>query len=278
MSEHPTQRAARSPYRRVSKNRRILRAHVINTRRLSPGMMGVTIGGPDLVDFQYFGDDHAFRLFFPRSSHTELHLPPATAKGWMVPYTRMRSADRPHVRFYTVRAFRKETLELDIEFVAHGSDSPGSGWALRAQPGDEVGIFDEGAMHVPPPANGWQLLVGDESALPAILAILEQQPPALHSHALIEVPTQADVRDSDVPNGSTIHWLPRNDESALPGRLALHTLEQFDFPATAPASTYVAGESGLVTSARRFLVRSKGLPKTTVKFVGYWKHGHSSRD
>lgn len=139
-------------------------------------MMGVTIDGPDLALFQYFGDDHAFRLFFPRSSHTELHLPAATAKGWMVPYTRMRSADRPHVRFYTVRAFRKETLELDIEFVAHGSDSPGSSWSLRAQPGDEVGIFDEGAMYAPPPANGWQLLVGDESALPAILASSNSNP------------------------------------------------------------------------------------------------------
>jgi NADPH-dependent ferric siderophore reductase len=241
-------------------------------------MRCVTIGGADLAHFPYFGDDHAFRLFFARASQTALHLPPSEAKGWMVPYMRMPSAHRPHVRFYTVRSFRKHALELDIEFVVHGSGSPGSDWALRAQPGDDVGIFDEGAMYTPPPpGRGWQLLVGDESALPAILATVEQHPD-LESHVVMEVPTRGDVREIDLPAGSSIDWLPRDNPGLPPGGLALPALKNWGFPHTVPAATYVAGESGLVTGARRLLVRDRGLPKATVRFVGYWKSGQASRD
>ena len=278
MSGSSAPRTVRTPYRRVSKNRRILRASVISTRWVSPTIRAVTIGGPDLAHLTYFGDDQAFRLFFQRTAQRALRLPPVEARGWMVPYMRMTTADRPHVRFYTIRSFRQDALELDIEFVVHGSDAPGSGWALRARPGDEVGIFDEGAMYAPPqPGAGWQLLVGDESALPAIHAILEQHAD-LESHVVVEVPAPDDVRAVDLPTGSSVRWLPRRNPQTLPGDLALHALEAWDLPSAAPAATYVAGESRLVTAARRYLVRQRGVPKTAVKFVGYWRSGHASRD
>jgi NADPH-dependent ferric siderophore reductase len=215
MSEFPSPRTARTPYRRVSENRRILRATVVDAHPASSSMRCVTIGGPDLAHFRYFGDDHAFRLFFARPSHSELRLPPSEARGWMVPYLRMPSAGRPYVRFYTARSFRRNELEIDIEFVVHGSDAPGSGWALRARPGDGVGIFDEGAMYTPPLTGvGWQLLIGDESALPAILATLEQHPD-LESHAVVEVPTRDDVREVELPGGPSIRWLPRENPREL---------------------------------------------------------------
>jgi NADPH-dependent ferric siderophore reductase len=278
MTEQPNERGERTPYRRVSKNRRVLRAHVISTRKLSPGIVGVTIGGPDLAHFEYLGADQAFRLFFPRAGQAELRVPPPTAKGWMVPYLRMPAAARPHVRFYTVRAFRQGSLELDLEVVAHGIGAPGSGWASQAGPGDEVGLYDEGAMYTPPSTGGWQLLVGDESAMPAILAILEQQRPTFEACAFIEVPEEADVRGFDPPDGCNIHWLPRNDPSAVPGRLALQALMASELPTTPPAYAYIAGEGSLVADARRFLVRERGVPKARVKFIGYWKHGRASRD
>ncbi|KAA1380877.1 siderophore-interacting protein [Aeromicrobium fastidiosum] len=254
----------------------MITADVVRTSRLSPSLVGVTISGPQLARYRYVGDDQMFRFFFRRPGQQELRMPSWSHDGWLAQWLLMAPSTRPHVRLYTARAFRPETLELDIEFVAHGDTSPGSGWALSAKPGETVGIFDEGTTYAPPPGSGRQLLVGDESALPAILAILEQAPRDLEAQVFLEVPHAGDVRDVRVPAGVTMHWLPREDEHAVPGRLALQTLSETVRPRDRPAYAFIAGESGLATGARRFLVNEVGMPKTDITFQGYWKHGKAS--
>jgi NADPH-dependent ferric siderophore reductase len=165
---------------------------------------------------------------------------------------------------------------MDIEFVAHGDSSPASGWARRAVPGEPVGILDEGSMYGGTDTAGWQLLVGDGSAMPAILAILEQAPATLQAHVFLEVPHASDIRDIHAPDGVVMHWLPRENKLAVPGRLALEALLIADLPATKPSYSYVAGESELATGARRFLVNQRGVAKSDVTFTGYWRQGKAS--
>ena len=82
---------------------------------------------------------------------------------------------------------------LSTEIAVHqdapgGSTAPGAAWALTARPGDEVAFVDGGCTYAPTPAATWQLLVGDESALPAILAILERSSCTLPAEVFLEVP------------------------------------------------------------------------------------------
>jgi NADPH-dependent ferric siderophore reductase len=253
----------------------MITAEVVRTTQLSPSLVGVTISGPQLERYRYVGNDQMFRFFFRRPGQQELRMPSWANDGWLAQWLLMAPSKRPHVRLYTARAFRPETLELDIEFVAHGQSSPGSGWALSAKPGETVGIFDEGTTYAPPD-SGRQLLVGDESALPAILSILEQAPHDLEAQVFLEVPHAGDVRDVPVPAGVRMHWLPREDEHATPGRLALRTLSEAVLPHDRPAYAFIAGESGLATGARRFLVNEVGMSKTDISFQGYWKEGKAS--
>lgn len=133
-----------------------------------------------------------------------------------------------------------------------------------------------GMTYLPPAHAQWQLLVGDESAAPAIWAILEHSPASMAAEVFLEVPSTADVRtDISVPEGVRMHWLARNDADTRPGRLALETVKN---AALRPGrfSTWVAGEAGLATGLRRHLVHDRGVPKPDITFFGYWRHGRPS--
>ncbi len=252
-------------------HRSMITAAVVRTTPLSPHYTRVTIGGAQLAAFEYQGLDQLVRLFFPRPEQTELRMPTAAGNGWMAQTLLMPARTRPYVRNYTVRSFRADELELDIDFVVHG-DGPASTWAVNAAPGDPVGLFDEGTMYQPHEAADWQLLVADESAVPAALAIAERTAGTIPTTAYLEVPSVEDI--VPVPEGVEVVWLPRTDPHAIPGRLALERARSIDIP-LGRSTVFVAGESGLATGLRRQLV-GRGIPKPGITFWGYWRHGRAS--
>ncbi|WP_033293572.1 siderophore-interacting protein [Amycolatopsis jejuensis] len=259
------------PQRRTPDSRRLLRATVLRAERTSTHFVTLTVGGEDLTGFVPLGFDQWCRLFFPREGQRALRLPTASGSRWLAQHMLMGPATRPWVRNYTIRAWRPG--EVDVEFAVHGDGGPASQFAQRAEPGDEVGILDEGITFLPNP-GATQLLLADESAIPAALAILDSSPADLRATVLLEVGAQDDVRAVDAPLGADVHWLVRKDDR-LPGRLALDTLAQLDLTEP-PGYTWVAGESGLATGTRRFLTRERGVPKQAIAFQGYWKHGRAS--
>ncbi|MBB1159230.1 siderophore-interacting protein [Amycolatopsis dendrobii] len=258
------------PQRRTPDRRRLLRASVLRAERTSTHFVTLTVGGEDLADFAPLGFDQWCRLFFPREGQRGLRLPTASSTRWLAQHMLMSTASRPWVRNYTIRAARPG--EVDIEFAVHGDGGPASKFAENARPGDEVGILDEGVTYLPP-EGVTQLLLADESAIPAALAILESSP-GLRATVLLEVGARDDVQAVDVPLGAEVQWLVRED-GRLPGRLALDVLGQLDL-SDPPGYTWVAGESGLATGARRFLTRERGVPKQAIAFQGYWKHGRAA--
>ncbi|WP_428985833.1 siderophore-interacting protein [Streptomyces pyxinicus] len=248
---------------------------VRRTTRTTPGFATVTLGGPELEHLVPTGFDQAVRLFFPRAGQTGLTMPTLSNEAWMAQVMLLPKSRRPWVRNYTVRRVRPELGELDVEFALHG-DTPACDWALNARPGDPAGIFDIGRTYLPPPDVAAQVLVADESAVPAVLAILEDAPGSLVAEVFLEVPEASDVRaDVVAPEGVRVHWLARDGGSGLPGRLALDAVRDADLPRDR-CYTWVAGESGLATGVRRHLVRERGVPKPDVAFYGYWRHGRSS--
>lgn len=258
----------------------VLRLEVLANSQISPSIRRVTVGGPALRQFTAMGFDQWFRLFLPRPEQRGFRLPTRTSALWYAQWLATPSAQRPHCRNYTVAAVRPESNELDIDFVVHANHQTGqvegiaAAWALQAQPGQAIGLLDQGIMFVQHPDTSNSLLVADESGLPAIEGILRSLPRDARGTALIEVPDAGDARPLDEPEAFSVHWVVRAetaDPHATPGIAALARLASLPAPA-ADCYVFTVGESALATGVRRHAV-AHGVPKDQVRFCGYWKAG-----
>ena len=229
----------------------------------------VTFAAPELIGYAVNGPDEYFGLLMP--GPTGLHLPDA---GFNVrrSVARMPETDRPGLRWYTIRALRPETGEIDVDIVRHGDAGPGTAWAGRVEVGDRAGFRQGTALHCatwPQP----QLLVADETGAPALGAILESWAAPVQPVVVVETPDRDHL--SPLPDGFDITLVERG--SSPPGRASLAEV-QARYPAGRDAGSelgyaWVCGESDLATGIRRHLVRSCGLDRRRVMFSGFWKVG-----
>ncbi|WP_241386452.1 siderophore-interacting protein [Rhodococcus sp. CH91] len=273
----------RNPYVKPA-SRRMVRAQVRAVERISPTFVRITVGGDDLGSIAPMGSDHWFRMFFPTPEQQELILPAATDDRWWPEYQELPADRRPVLRNYTIRRLRAAgeglfgaTAEMEIDFASHGDLGPASAWAERATPGDEIGILDEGISNLRlDEARSW-LLVGDESAVPAVAGILGSvlaSDPRAVVEVFVEVPDPRDLTAQNLPTGENVrvHPVIRTDAEAVPGALAAEAVRASALP-TESAYAFVAGESSLATGVRRHLVRERGWDRSAVTFSGYWKYG-----
>ena len=263
----------------------LIRLSVVRTERLAPHWIRVTLGGGEIEKFRPMGFDQWFRLFLPIGGDAGLDRVPAKANKMFgyLKFLRIPDGERPVMRNYSVRASRAATAEagaeIDVDFVLHGSAAdgtagPASRWAETCEPGEHVLIIDEGLTFNPQRGTERVVLVGDETALPAIASICASLPADATGTALIEVPTREDALEFPHPAGIDIVWLVRPHEFA-PGSFALARLGELSLP-DAPFHAYAAGEQSLASGARKHLVGERGVDKDAVSFCGYWKVGASS--
>jgi NADPH-dependent ferric siderophore reductase len=298
--------------------------------QLSPAFVRVTFGGPGLGDLSTAdGFDTRFKVVFPGPTG---ELPPlaATPEEWQAGWLAMPDQTRSPMRTYTIREIRShgDTVHLVTDFVVHEGDpaelGPACQWALAARPGDMVQVvaphrlspiyggteFDPGDLHD-------LLLIGDETAVPAVARILADADPGCTGHAFLEVPSPADVLDLPRHPGITVTWLPRNgrrqgrplvdavrshlglagsgSEEPLPevtSSLDVEVWETARYSSAGEdleaqlgaaghdlAGTYawIAGESWAVKALRRALVSELDVDRARVAFMGYWREGVSMR-
>ncbi|MDQ1130153.1 siderophore-interacting protein [Microbacterium sp. SORGH_AS_0888] len=266
-------------------DQRLIRLRVLRTARLSPHWVRVTVGEGEVDAFRPMGYDQWFRLFLPLGGEEGMTRLPAKANTLVgyLKYLRIPAGMRPVMRNYTVRAFRPATTragaELDIDFVIHGSErddtaGPASGWAASAAPGEDIVIIDEGIMFTPERGVDRVVLVGDETALPAISGIAASLPETATGLAIVEVPDAADALEFDRPAGLAVQWVVRGHDAA-PGTGALAALREAELPSGGPHA-FIAGEQALATGGRRLLVNDRGMDKDAVSFCGYWRMGAAS--
>ena len=213
---------------------------VRDTRRITPRMTRVSFNCPTLGD-----------LAWKRGQDLVLELPLAGGE-----------IARRH---YTIRAIEGATLAID--FVRHGA-SPAGRWLDAAKPGDplnEVGPRGHTYIH----DADWHLFTGDETAIPAIFAMLEGLPDAARAFAFIEIADDAEKQEP--PAGGTVVWLSRNGASAAPSRRIADAVEAFEFP-KGRGHAYVLGETSGVRAVRQRLI-ARGLGKDQTCAEGYWRPG-----
>ncbi|NRD27293.1 siderophore-interacting protein [Frigoribacterium sp. VKM Ac-2836] len=283
---------------------RLHRLEVLRSKRVSPSFQRVTVVGDDLHEFGDMGFDQWFRLFLPLPGSGSLRLPRATTSLWYAQYLAIPEPERPHCANYTVREFRPagsgasssdaSRAQLDIDFVLHRGDSGeleggAAIWACAARPGDALGLLDQGVLFNAPDDATEIHLVADETGLPGTEGIVRSLHRASVGSVIQEVPTRADVRPLDAPDGVEVTWVVRDEldpralgggagaagagagagADFLPGEGALAALLSRS-AADPRAYAYVVGESALATGGRRHL-HAAGLPKDRITFSGYWK-------
>ncbi|MFF2275000.1 siderophore-interacting protein [Agromyces sp. NPDC058126] len=205
---------AEAPRRQRSAYRNF-RATVARVERLSPTFVNVTFTGDDLGDFGTAGLDQRVKVVLPLDGHGFASFP--DGEDWYTAWRELPAELRNPFRTYTVRAVRPELREVDIVFAGHGDAGPASAWAGRAKPGDEIVLigpdeFGPGrrlGIDWRPGEVDTLLLAGDETATPAICAILESLPADATGAAFLEVPEAGDRLAVRAPQGVEVRWLSR---------------------------------------------------------------------
>ncbi|TDB86882.1 siderophore-interacting protein [Actinomadura sp. KC216] len=248
------------------KGRRLTRGTVLRTERVTPHMIRVVIGGEDLAGFGA-GEftDHYVKLLFmqPGVTYPEpLDMEKVRAE--------MPREQWPSTRTYTVRAWDPEAVELTIDFVHHGDKGLAGPWAASARPGEQIYFQGPGGAYAPSADAGWHLLVGDESALPAIAASLERVPSGAPARVFVEVAGPEEEQDLPTPGDADIVWLHRDGGQV--GDLLVEAVQKLEFPSE-DVHAFVHGEANFVKVLRRHLRVERGLPLERLSISGYWRLG-----
>ncbi|MFI7414813.1 siderophore-interacting protein [Streptomyces sp. NPDC049627] len=250
---------------------RFFSLQVVRTRQLGPSMVRVTFSGPDLHAFHSDGRDQSLSLFLPHPGQTEPRVPLELGDGWWQGWRELPDDVRAVMRSYTLRSLRRNPDEIDIDFVLHTPTGPASRWASQAGPGDRVlllgpAIADNRAIRFRPPEDtGLVVIWGDETAVPAVSAILESLPAGIRARVWLEVRDAGGIQDLMSEADAEITWLVRED--------GLDAIRATRLPGAERPYVWIAGESGQVKALRRHFVGERGIDRRRVTFVGYWRHG-----
>lgn len=253
------------PERQV--RRELVRATVSGVRELAPNLRRITVAAPEFGDMALNGADEYVALVLPRPGHP-LTMPDAGIAN-------IRAAARRlpvDVRWYTIRRLRG--ADMDIDIVVHGDSGPGTAWALRARPGDSVGVRFHGHCHYP--HAGPQFYLADATSAPALRSILEAATPEELAGFHVLVAAAADELEAGLEAGLD---LPRANGVEPASLTIVESADEVgDYLTDAPfapgelAYAWLCGESSMVTSCRKELVR-RGMPKDRILFSGYWRRG-----
>jgi NADPH-dependent ferric siderophore reductase len=239
---------------------------VLRTYQLSSSMVRVVLGGPDLANFtpNEYSDAYVKLLFLRPGVDYPRPLNLSAVREQMPP------SDWPQQRTYTVRSWDPAAQELTIDFVVHGDEGLAGPWARAAQPGDELLLNGPGGGYAPNPLADWHLLIGDESALPAIAATLERLPADAVGHVLLEVEGAQQEQPLTRPEGVQVQWVHHGSRPL--GKALVEAVTALTFP-PGQVQAFVHGEAGVVKELRRLLKVDRGIPMANLSISGYWRLG-----
>lgn len=239
---------------------------------VTPRMRRVTLSGPGLE--RYVSGGLHLKLFVPPEGVAKPEWPAPGEDGIAIWPS---DAVRPVVRTYTARHVDLASGTLDIDFVLHGDHSIGSRWAMNAAVGDIVGV--RGPVGRPVPEANWYLLVGDETALPAIARTLESLPVGAKGVALLEVADETEAQPIRYNADIELRWLFRNGADAGSTSLLVDAVRGLHMPPAGVRIHAMAGvEYATFKAIRRYWIDDLGLNRKDVLPVAYWRKGRSEDD
>lgn len=243
---------------------------VLRTEFLSDAMRRITLSGEALYGFPENRNGAHIKVFLPRPNQHKPILPTLGKNGPVWPEAHLR----PITRTYSVRRYCPQKNELDIDFVLHGAESPASGWAVNAMPGDYLGVAGPGGPDPLLAPAEQHIITGDLTALPAICALLESLPTQSRGHAIVEIDHERFSQNIINLTQINFQWVLRDPRLNASENTLMQTLKTVSLPLPELSlSAFVAGENGSVLAARDYLRSHYGLRKQNLYAVPYWNRG-----
>lgn len=237
---------------------------VQRTEELGPRLLRVTVGGGELSGFELPDPAGSVRLLLPDPGARSLTTP-----RWDGNEFRRDDGSRPVLRTVTPRHHRPDEAELDVDVVLHGP-TPLATWARSATRGTPVALSGPGRGYAIDPRAGDLLLVGDESALPAIAQIMEAVPESVPLRVVVEVGEPSGQVPLPDRSHTEVTWLDQ-PATGPPGGAMVDLVEATDI--SDQTWVWVAGEAAAVQAIRRDLLGERSIPRSRAVIRGYWKHG-----
>ncbi|MFF0918319.1 siderophore-interacting protein [Rhizobium leguminosarum] len=212
---------------------------------ITPGMRRITLTGDDLADFISLAPDDHIKIFVPAADGSEER------------------------RDYTPRRYDNIEQKLIIDFALHEA-GPVTQWAIDARAGDRLEFGGpRGSAVVSKTVKRW-LLIGDETALPAIGRRIEESGAGtvITTIAAVTGPLEEQVFETSAELHA--HWAHRPLSQATDATALLKLLSTADIqPET---FIWVAAEASVTRSIRAYLLE-RGCPLGWIKASGYWVFG-----
>ena len=228
---------------RVRHETRRRRLTVARVERLPPNLVRIVLRGEELRGFTSLGFDDHVKVFFSAA-----------------------------MRDFTPRRYDAAAGELWIDFFLHAG-GPAADWAAQASVGQTLEIGGpRGSAIIAPEGIDAHVLIGDETAVPAICRRLEELRPTVPALVVIELDPNSERPVLAHRANMEVVWVPRDGLAGLPAHEVIDALRHLRFPA-GHCFVWVAGESRAARAIRGYLRQQRGLDKKWIKAAGYWQRG-----
>ena len=212
---------------RPQRRPRVMRtATVTRTERLTRDLVRVHLEGSDLTTIEPSEQtDRYVKLLFAPAGADVTRAGALTVVGGGDYLTKPFDPDTlreerpreqwPVTRTYTIRSLDPVAGQMALDFVVHGDEGLAGPWAAAARPGDGIGFYGPGGGWGPDPTADHHLLVGDESAAPAIAAALDALPHDARASVFVEVADATTHVPLRTTPGIQITWVHRDETGGL---------------------------------------------------------------
>ena len=241
---------------RVRHEFRSRHVQLLAREQISPGFIRLTVGGPELQGFVSAGFDDHTKLILPQAGLDKPNLPQ------MVDGRPHVEGERPIMRDYTPIHYDAASNTLQLEFAEHGT-GPAVEWARNAPLGQWLGLAGPRGSLVIAADLDWHVLLGDESAMPAIERRLAELPAS--SRSIVRVQAHAtDQRAWTSAAELDLQWVNSLAEAVD----ALQLPEGDGF-------VWAAGESRAMADLRKRILAKPGANPKRMRIASYWKQGEA---
>ena len=232
----------------ITRHRHELKRRTLTVREtsyLTPHMIRIVLESDDLSDFVSLGADDHIKLFF--------------------------GPEGDQMRDYTPRAYDTDDRSLVLDFAVHDA-GPATAWAVQAKPGDTLRIGGPRGSAVVAPVFDWYLLIGDETALPAIGRRIEDLAAGTQVLSLVAVPGEEDEQTFQTAATWHASWIHRPIEAAADPAPLLTAAQALDLP-EGRGFVWIAAEARVAKALKHHFLNDRGHPGPELKAAGYWVAG-----
>ncbi len=223
-------------------------ATVLDTARVSPHCLRITMSSPTLFDDVSPGPTAWLRFWFPDPDGGRTEFQRAYTLVWADP----------------------QSGDFAVDVVLHEPTGPACRWALQARPGMTIPVVSLGSapFEVPDELPAGFLLIGDAASVPAINSILAALPPDADVEVYLERHCDADelLPLTEHPR-RRLHWVDRLDETSLAAAVQDRDWSNW--------FAWVGCEAGSGKHLRKRLRDTFGFPKSDLHAQAYWSQGRA---